>query len=104
MKAGTLKEILVFEAKNLQPTASGAVGKDYKEFFRCRAAKKNQSLVSGDEVAKEQFLGQMAVMVVRKYPQIDYGCRVRWAGFAWEMRLIEPKGNELTLTLKKIDV
>lgn len=103
MRAGALKEILIFEALTKEKTPSGAVSKEYKEVFRCRAHRKKQSIVVGDENAKEQFIGQMTVMLVRKYPQIDYSCRVKWAGCTWEIKMIEPRDNELTLTLKKLN-
>lgn len=103
MRAGALKETLIFEALTKEKTPSGAVSKEYKEVFRCRAYRKKQSIIAGDENAKEQFIGQMTVMLVRKYPQIDYSCRVKWAGCVWEIKMIEPHDNELTLTLKKVN-
>lgn len=42
-------------------------------------------------------------MLVRKYPQINYNCRVKWAECTWEIKMIEPHDNELTLTLKKLN-
>ncbi len=103
IRAGLLKETLIFEALTKEKTSSGAVSKEYKEVFRCRAYRKKQSIITGDENAKEQFVGQMAVMLVRKYPQIDYSYHVKWAGCTWEIKMIEPRDNELTLTLKKLN-
>lgn len=103
IRAGSLKETLIFEALTKEKTPSGAISKEYKEVFRCRAYRKRQSIVVGDENAMEQFIGQMTVMQVRKYPQIDYSCRVKWAGCTWEIKMIEPRDNELTLTLKKLN-
>lgn len=104
MRAGLLKYTLVFECPVEIKSATGAVIKEYREIFRCRAQRKKQTLLSVDENAYEQFIGHTTVMQVRKYPQIKYGCRVRYADCVWEIRMIEPVGNELTLTLKKIDV
>lgn len=104
MRAGLLKYTLVFESPVEVKSATGAIIKEYREIFRCRAQRKKQTLLSVDENAYEQFIGHTTVMQVRKYPQIKYGCRVRYADSVWEIRMIEPVGNELTLTLKKIDV
>lgn len=104
IRAGSLKEILIFEALTKEKTPSGAISKEYKEVFRCRAYRKKQSIITGDENAKEQFIGQMTVMLVRKYPQINYNCRVKWAECTWEIKMIEPRDNELTLTLKKLNI
>ncbi|WP_294481848.1 head-tail adaptor protein [uncultured Bacteroides sp.] len=104
MRAGLLKYTLVFESPVEVKSATGAVIKEYREVFRCRALRRKQTLLSVDENAYEQFIGHTTVMQVRKYPQIKYGCRVRYADCVWEIRMIEPAGNELTLTLKKIDV
>lgn len=104
MRAGLLKYTLVFEAPVEIKSLSGAVSKGYKEVFRCRAQRKKQTLLSIEENAHEQFTGHTTVMQVRNYPQIKYGCRVRYADCIWEIKMIEPVANELTLTLKKINV
>lgn len=104
MRAGLLKYRLVFEIPVEVKSSTGAVSKEYKEVFRCRAQRKKQTLLSVEENAYEQFVGHTTVMQVRSYPQIKYGCRVRYADCIWEIKMIEPAANELTLTLKKIDV
>lgn len=104
MRAGLLKEILVFEAPIGKKTQTGFVSKEYEEVFRCKAQRKKQSIIVGEENAKEIFIGQMAMFLVRRYPQINYSCRVRWAGCVWDIKMIEPNGKEFTLTLKKIDI
>lgn len=103
IRAGSLKETLIFEKPTEKETPWGNVSKEYNEIFRCRAQRKKQSIITGDENAKEVFLGQMAVFLTRKYPQISYDCHVKWAGCTWEIKMLEPYGNELTLTLKKIN-
>lgn len=105
MRAGLLKHILVFEEQVEVKSPTGFISKEYKEVFRCRACRKKQTLLSREEEnAHEQFVHQTTIMQVRKYPQIKYGCRVKYADCTWEIKMIEPAGNELTLTLKKIDV
>lgn len=103
MRAGLMRDVLVFEAPVEETTASGARKKTYSVVFQCRAQRKNQKTVGGDEQAKELFLGQMVTFVTRKYPKITYNCRVRWMDCLWEIKLIEPMKDEITLTLKKID-
>lgn len=104
MRAGQLKYSLVFEKPIEVISDTGFVKKEYKAFFKCRAYRKKQNLLSVSENAYEQFIGQIVVMQTRKYPQIEYGCRVQYAGSIWEIRMIEPVGNEMTLTLKKVDI
>lgn len=103
MRAGLLKYELVFEKPTEEVHPSGFVKKVYKEVFRCRARRAKQTLLTADQNAKEIFIGQMVQMQTRKYPLITYGCQVRYADCFWEIKMIEPTGNELTLTLKKID-
>lgn len=104
MRAGSLKEVLRFEELTKVKTPTGAISKEYKEVFKCKAYRKKQSILIGDENAKEEFIGQMVVMVVRKYPNINYNCRVKWAFATWEIKMIEPDGGTLTLTLKKVNI
>lgn len=104
MRAGSLKETLIFEAPEEKETTWGNTSKEYNEVFRCRAYRKKQSIIAGDENAKEVFLGQMVIFLTRKYPQITYNCRVIWAQSTWEIKMIEPHDNELTLTLKKLNI
>ncbi len=104
MRAGLLKEILVFESPTKQETDSGFVRSGYAEIFRCRARRvKQHAVLDDEESAREVFMGQTAVFQTRKYPQITYDCRVRWGGALWLIKMIEPESNELTLTLRKID-
>lgn len=104
MRAGLLKYTLVFKEPVETVSEFGSVEREYREVFRCRAYRKKQTLVSKEDIAYEQFVNQTIVMQTRKYPQIKYECRVEYAGCTWEIKMIEPNGNELTITMKKIDV
>lgn len=104
IRAGQLRDMLVFECPIREETQWGSETKEYYEVFRCRAQRKQQSLLRGDVSAKELFTEQMVAFRTRNYPKITYDCRVKWAGCVWSVNMIEPFGNELTLTLKKIDV
>ena len=64
MRAGLLKYTLVFEEPVEEKTETGFVRKDYREVFRCRAYRKKQTLLSVDESAYEQFIGQTTVMEI----------------------------------------
>ncbi len=103
IRAGSLKDTLIFEALTKEETPWGDARKEYNEVFRCRAQRKKQSVLQGEDNAKEVFIGQMVVFLTRKYPQITYDCHVKWAECTWEIKMIEPRDNELTLTLKKIN-
>lgn len=105
MRAGLLRYTLVFEEPIEIRSDFGSISKEYKEVFRCRAIRKKQTLLSKEEEnAYEQFVYQTVIMQVRRYHKIKYGLRVRYADCYWDIKMIEPNGNELTLTLKKIDV
>lgn len=103
MKAGILRDILVFESATKSRNDTGEIVKEWRPVFRCRAYRKRQSSISGEEQAREEFLGMSVQFIARKYPQISYGQRVRWAGLLWEIRMIEPDIDKLTLTLKRLD-
>lgn len=98
-----MKDILIILAPVSTVSASGHKKETFSEVFRCRAYRKKQSMVAGDERAREVFLGQMVVFQTRRYKVITYQCRVKWAECLWEISMIEPRENEMTLTLKKID-
>lgn len=103
MRAGQLKECLVFESATVATDCTGAEVKTWTECFRCRAYRKKQQAMQGDEQAMEVFLGQTVVMLTWNYPEVDYAWRVRWAGWLWQIRLIERTGAEMTITLRRID-
>lgn len=104
MRAGLLKYTLVFKEPVETVSEMGSVEKSYREVFRCRASRKKQTLLSKEDTAYEQFVNQTIVMQTRKYPQIKYGCRVEYAGCTWEIKMLEPNGNELTIAMRKVDV
>ena len=103
MRAGLMTDMLSFESPSVQQNQTGEMEKTWTECFRCRAYRKKHAALSGDEQAREEFLSQTVVFQTWRYPKITYDCRVRWSDSLWEIRLIEPRGNELTLTLRRID-
>lgn len=104
IRAGLLRYMLVFKKPVSTVSKFGSVETTYKEVFRCRASRKKQTLVSKEDNAYEQFVNQVMVMQTRNYPQISYDCRVEYAGCTWDIKMLEPNGNELTITMKKIDI
>lgn len=105
IRAGQLKCRLIIEAPIEKKSEFGSISKEYKEIFTCRAYRKKQLLSNREEEnAYEEFVFQTIVMQTRNYPQIQYGCRVRYECCVWDIKMIERTGNKMTLTLKKIDV
>lgn len=103
MKAGILRDILVFEGFTQVRNETFGITKTWSPCFRCRAYRKRQTSLSVDEQAREEFIGVTVQFTVRKYPQIRYGLRVRWSGQLWDIRMIDPGIDRLTLTLKRLD-
>lgn len=107
MRAGALREILIFKSPVETKSDTGAVKKEYKEVFRCKAYRRKMSLiVDRDGVsAMEQFIGNTLVFQVRNYPLIKENQRVSYNGGEYLLKLINPQMNDntLVLTLEKID-
>lgn len=103
MRSGLMRDWLVFEKPEKQRNETGELEATWTECFRCRAYRKKQAALSGDVQANEDFIGQTAVFLTWNYPVISYELRVRWDGRWWEIRLLEPRGTELTITLKRLD-
>lgn len=106
MKAGLLREWLVFKAPEETRSPSGAVKKEYVEVFRCRANRRKMSVLAGEVSAMEQFIGHTIIMQVRRYPLIKENLRVSYNGNEYSIKMINPQmgDNTLLLTLDKIDV
>lgn len=103
MKIGLMTDRLVFLKEVSEQTPSGAIRKEWKEVFKCRAWRRKFNLTKMAEVAKEDFIGHMVIFRTWNYPVIDYDCRVKWGGLLWKVVLLEPEGRELTITLNKVD-
>lgn len=103
MMSGLMRDELVFESAVSNRNETGEIEKEWSESFRCMAYKKKQTAQSGDVQAHESFIGQTVSFLTWNYPQITYDNRVRWDGRLWEIRLLERRTAELTITLRRID-
>ncbi len=108
MKAGLLRETLVFKSPVETQSPTGAVKKDYEEVFQCKACRKKMSLIADKDgvSALEQFIGHTLVFQVRNYPTIKEGQHVVYNGNEYNLKMINPqiRDNSLLLTLEKIDL
>lgn len=107
MRAGLLRETLVFKSPVETQSPTGAVKKEYKEVFRCRACRKKMSLIADRDgvSAMEQFIGHTLVFQVRNYPVIKENLHVVYNGNEYNLKMVNPQinDNSLLLTLEKID-
>ncbi len=107
MRAGILRELLVFKSPVETQGPTGAVKREYKETFRCRACRKKMSLIADRDgvSAMEQFIGHTLVFQVRHYPVIQENQHVLYNGNEYLLKMINPQlgDNTLLLTLEKID-
>lgn len=107
MRAGMLRELLVFKSPVETQGLTGAVKREYKETFRCRACRKKMSLIADRDgvSAMEQFVGHTLVFQVRNYPVIQENQHVLYNGNEYLLKMINPQmgDNTLLLTLEKID-
>lgn len=108
MRAGLLKYELVFKAPIETQSSTGAVKKEYKEVFRCRACRKKMSLIADRDgiSAMEQFIGHTLIFQVRNYPVIREDQHVLYNGNEYLLKMISPQisDNTLLLTIEKIDI
>ena len=103
MMSGLMRDLLVVESATTIRNETGELEKQWEETFRCMAYKKKQAQLSGDVQAHEAFIGQTAVFLTWNYPQITYENRIRWDGRLWEIRLLERREAEMTITVKRLD-
>lgn len=107
MRAGLLRELLVFKSPVETQGRTGAVRKEYKEVFQCRACRKKISLIADRDgvSAMEQFIGHTLVFQARNYPAIKENLHVVYNGNEYNLKMISHQisDNSLLLTLEKID-
>lgn len=107
MRAGLLREILVFKSPVETKSPTGAVKKDYQEVYRCRACRRKMALIADKDgvSAMEQFIGHTLVFQVRNCPVIKENQHVVYNGNEYLLKMVNPQlsDNTLLLTLEKID-
>ncbi|GFZ38960.1 phage head completion protein [Bacteroides nordii] len=107
MRAGLLRETLVFKSAITTRNEYGAITEEYEEIFRCRACRKKMSLIADKDgvSAMEQFIGHTLVFQVRNYPVIKENQHVVYNGNEYNLKMVnlQINDNSLLLTLEKID-
>lgn len=101
--SGLMRDLLIVESATTTRNETGELEKQWAETFRCMAYKKKQAQLSGDVHAHESFIGQTASFLTWNYKEISYDNRIRWDGRLWEIRLLERREAEMTITLKRLD-
>lgn len=106
MRAGLLREILVFEEATGIRTPAGSFEKEWKPVFTCKAYKKKQTVQRGDETnAYEDFIENTVIFQTYQYPVIKDTMRVRWNNNLYRIALIDPQPDRSYLiTCRKENV
>ena len=106
MRAGLLRETLVFKELEEITSPTGFVKKEYKEVFRCKAyRKKLSSIIDKDGLnAGEEFIGNIAVFQIRYYPVINEDQRVEYQGRIYSITLLDrQRDNTYLITITKMN-
>lgn len=105
MRAGLLRETLIFKELKEVRSPTGFVKKEYAVVLTCKAYKKKLSSVIGDGVnAMEQFIGNTIVFQVRYYPVIKENQKVEYQGKDYSITLLDrQRDNTYLITLTKTD-
>lgn len=105
MRAGLLRETLIFKELKEVRSPTGFVKKEYVPALTCKAYKKKLSSVIGDGVsAMEQFIGNTIVFQVRYYPVIKENQKVEYQGQDYSITLLDRQlDNTYLITLTKTD-
>nr|DAH86363.1 MAG TPA: Putative head tail adaptor [Caudoviricetes sp.] len=106
MRAGLLREMLIFKELREHQSETGFVVKEYEEVFRCRGYRRKMTLVVDKDglSAMEQFIGKTIIFQVRAYPIIKDTQRVVYFNNIYEIKMIDPRTDgTLILTLSRID-
>ena len=102
MRAGAMRETLVFSEHTETQTASGAVVKNWVEKYRCKAMIKRSSPVFDKDgvEAKEEYTGVNMYFIVRMASVIHEKMRVKHGSYQYEILLMEPNYSDRTLLIQ----
>lgn len=90
MRAGLLRELIVFEEEAREETPFGSSRKIYRKVLTCKAYRKKLSAVLGKEVnASEEFIENTIVFQVRYYPIITDKLRIIYNGNTYTIKLLD---------------
>lgn len=104
MRAGLLKEILVFEEPVEVQTSTGFPRQTWNPVLTCKAYKKKHTATPGDEMnALEEFVENTVVFQTYRYPVIKETQRIIWNGNIYRITLLDPQAfdNSYLITCKK---
>lgn len=98
MRAGLLREIVIFKEPRTDQTSTGALRKEYVPVLKCRAYKKRFSNVTDkDKIdAKEEFYGHFGVLQVRYSPKINDRQIVEFQGVDYKIILLDRNRTDNT--------
>ena len=102
MRAGAMRENLVFMQYAETQSLSGAVIKSWVDRYTCRASiKRSTPVFDKDGVeAKEEYSGINLYFIVRMTPVINEKMRIKYDGYQYEILLIEPNYADKTYLLQ----
>lgn len=107
MRAGLLRETLVFKEPISEQSDSGAVKVVYNPVLTSRASRKKMSTVVNSDGVKalEKFVGHVVIFQVRYNPLINERQRVVWQGREYEITLLDwrREDNSYLVTLNKLN-
>lgn len=108
MRAGLLREILVFEELKAVTSPSGAVSKCYVKVYTCKGYKKKLSFIRDADGmnAREEFIENTLVFQVRYHPVINEKQRVLYQGQYYSITLLDWQrfDNTYLVTLSKMNM
>lgn len=106
MRAGLLRETIIFEDLKETKGASGFVKKEYVPAFTVKACRKKLSATVGDGVeAFEEFIGKTLIFQVRFNPAIKDTQRISYQGKKYSITLLDKQIQDKAylITCRKIN-
>ncbi len=99
MRAGLLRDIVVFKEPRRARTPTGGVTTKYVAVLRCRAFKRKFSNVTGkDKIeAHKVFFGHFGVFQVRYHPRIHEDMILEYRGVEYKIILLDRQSDNTYL-------
>ena len=106
MRAGQLREPVVFQKETKTTSESGAKKTVYVDYLTTRCSKRKLSAVTGSMNVSEEFIGNTAIIQVRYNPLISDTDRVLYNGKTFSIRLLDKQlaDNTYLITLSKANL
>lgn len=106
MRAGLLRDVVVFKEPRQVRTDTGGVRTEYVEVLRCRAYKRRFSNVTDkDKIeAHKEFYGHFGVFQVRYHPRIREDQILEYRGTEYKIILLDKQyDNTYLVNVNKIN-